>query len=277
MQHSVRSESMDALDLSGKVALVTGAAGGIGSAVVSLLIARGAKVGIADIDLDRARQLAQTQGEGRAVAVSVDLASEASIKKMVAEVLATFGKLDILHNNAAALSPDLVQRDLDVGSMDTEVWDQAFAVNCRGAMLTIREALPHLLESKGCIINTASNTAFQGHFLLTAYTASKAALIQLTRSVAASYGRNGLRCNAVAPGTIMTPSLEATFPESARRLVEDETLMTQLGEPKDVAEVVAFLASSAAHHLTGQVIVVDGGLSSHVPGMAQVRALFEGM
>jgi NAD(P)-dependent dehydrogenase (short-subunit alcohol dehydrogenase family) len=265
-----------AISLKGKVAIVTGGAGGIGAEVVRLMLERGASVAIADLNLDRAQQLASSLDEARVLALGVDLTDEASVKAMVAGAVSHFGRLDILHNNAAALSPELIGKDRDILSMEAEVWDMTFAVNCRGPMLTMREALPHLIESRGAIVNTTSNSAFQGHFLLNAYTASKAALIQMTRSVAASYGRVGVRCNSVAPGTTMTAALKATFPEALLKLVEEETLRDQIGAPEDIAEVVAFLASDAARNITGQVIVADGGFASHIPGLARTRALMEG-
>lgn len=265
-----------AFSLNGKVAIVTGGAGGIGSATTRLMLDRGASVAIADLDLDRAEQLAATLDRSRVLALGVDLADEASIKAMVAATVDHFGKLDILHNNAAALAPEHIGKDADILSMDTAVWDMTFTVNCRGPMLTMREALPHLIKTRGCIVTTASNSALQGHFLLNAYTASKAALFQLIRSVAASYGRLGVRCNGVGPGVTMTPALRANFPEAMLNLIEEETLRDQLGEPEDIAEVVAFLASDAARNITGEIIISDGGFSNHVPGMERVRTLMGG-
>jgi NAD(P)-dependent dehydrogenase (short-subunit alcohol dehydrogenase family) len=168
----------------------------------------------------------------------------------------------------------MAERDRDVETMDLAVWDKTFAVNLRGTMLACKAALPHLAASgNGAIVNTVSNLALQGHVIQTAYSASKAALIQLTRSIAASHGRRGVRCNAVAPGMTMTPALRQAFPPHIRKLVEDETLRDRLGEPEDIAEAVAFLASDAARNITGQVLVSDGGLSSHVPGIAGFYAL----
>ena len=258
--------------LAGKVAIITGAAGGIGAATAELMLARGASVVLADIAFDRAQQLAGRLGEN-CRPVELDLASEESIKAMVEKAVSHFGRLDILHNNAAALGPDIAEADGDVEHMQTRIWDMAFTVNCRGSMIATREALPHLVQSKGCVINTVSNLALQGHVIQAAYSASKAAIIQMTRSVAASHGRKGVRANAVAPGMTMTPALKEAFPPHIRKLVEDETLRDQLGEPEDIAEVAAFLASDAARNITGQVIVADGGLASHVPGIAGFMAL----
>jgi NAD(P)-dependent dehydrogenase (short-subunit alcohol dehydrogenase family) len=262
-----------ALSLTGRVAIVTGGAGGIGAATVRLLVARGANVVIADLAAERARALAAEIGDGVA-ACALDLAEPDSVAALVDFTLARFGRLDILDNNAAFLDPAMAERDRDVETMDLAVWDKTFAVNLRGTMLACKAALPHLAASgNGAIVNTVSNLALQGHVIQTAYSASKAALIQLTRSIAASHGRRGVRCNAVAPGMTMTPALRQAFPPHIRKLVEDETLRDRLGGPEDIAEAVAFLASDAARNITGQVLVSDGGQSSHVPGIAGFYAL----
>jgi NAD(P)-dependent dehydrogenase (short-subunit alcohol dehydrogenase family) len=260
----------DATRLEGRVAIVTGGAGGIGSATARLLTARGARVVIADIVADRAQRLAEALPG--ATACAMDLAAEGSIRELIATAVGKFGRLDILHNNAAALDPDLAPLDGDIEHMQTAVWDRTFAVNLRGTMIMCREALPHLRATgNGVIVNTVSNLALQGHLIQAAYSASKAGIIQLTRSIAASHGRQGVRCNAVAPGMTLTPSLLAAFPAELRAMVERETLRDRLGSPEDIAEAVAFLASDAALNITGQVLVSDGGLASHVPGLDGFR------
>jgi NAD(P)-dependent dehydrogenase (short-subunit alcohol dehydrogenase family) len=143
-------------------------------------------------------------------------------------------------------------------------------------MIACRAALPHLRETRGNIVNTVSNLALQGHLIQAAYSSSKAALIQMTRAIAASHGKQGVRCNAVAPGMTVTPALLEAFPPPLRQAVEDETLREQLGAPEDIAETVAFLASDAARNITGQVLVSDGGCASHVPGIEQFRSFFSG-
>jgi NAD(P)-dependent dehydrogenase (short-subunit alcohol dehydrogenase family) len=266
--------SVDAIRLDGKTAVVTGGAGGIGYATAQLMTARGARVVIADIDEDRARSCAATL-DG-AIALPLDLEDEASIEAMIAEAVAQFGQIDIFHNNAALLGPDIARNDGNVENMDTALWDRTFAVNVRGTMIACRAALPHLRATRGNIVNTVSNLALQGHIIQAAYSASKAALIQLTRAIAASHGRYGVRCNAVAPGMTMTPALKEAFPPQLRAVVEGETLRDRLGEPDDIAQAVAFLASDAARNITGEVLVCDGGGASHVPGLAGFRSFFGG-
>jgi NAD(P)-dependent dehydrogenase (short-subunit alcohol dehydrogenase family) len=263
----------DAIQLDGKVAIITGGAGGIGAATARLMAARGARVVVADIAGDRASTLAaELPG---ALAITLDLEHQSSIKKMIADVVGHYGQLDMLINNAALLGPEIAQNDGNVEDMDTDLWDRTYRVNVRGTMIACREALPHLRKTRGNIINTVSNLALQGHLIQAAYSSSKAAIIQMTRSIAASHGKFGVRCNAVAPGMTSTPALLEAFPPPLRQLVEDETLRDQLGEPQDIAEAIAFLASPAARNITGQVLVSDGGCASHVPGIAGFRAFFE--
>lgn len=266
--------SADATRFDGKVAIITGGAGGIGAATARLITARGGKVAVADIMIDRAEGLAaELPG---AIAIHLDLESEASTEAMIATTVQHFGRLDVLHNNAALLGPDIAQQDGDVEHMATALWDRTYAVNVRGTMIACRAALPHLREVRGNIVNTVSNLALQGHLIQAAYSSSKAAIIQMTRAIAASHGKLGVRCNAVAPGMTMTPALREAFPPALRKVVEDETLREQLGDPEDIAEAAAFLASDAARNVTGQVLVCDGGGASHVPGLAGFRSFFSG-
>lgn len=266
--------AVDAIRMDGKVVIITGGAGGIGSSTARLMTARGARVAIADIALDKGRALAcELPG---AIAIALDLESEASIEAMVDQGVRHFGRLDVLHNNAALLGPEIARADGDVETMATALWDRTYAVNVRGTMVACRAALPHLRASGGNIVNTVSNLALQGHMIQAAYSSSKAAVIQMTRAIAASHGIHGIRCNAVAPGMTMTPALREAFPPLLRQVVEDETLRDRLGEPEDIAEAVAFLASDAARNITGQVLVADGGYASHVPGIARFRAFFSG-
>jgi len=262
----------DAIRLDDKVAIITGGAGGIGAATARLMAARGARVVIADIAEERAQALSAELPD--AMAVKLDLEHQSSIKALIAETVAHYGRLDILHNNAALLGPDIAQNDGNVEEMDTDLWDRTYRVNVRGTMIACREALPHLRATNGCIVNTVSNLALQGHMIQAAYSSSKAAIIQMTRAIAASHGRYGVRCNAVAPGMTSTPTLLEAFPPVLRQLVEEETLRPQLGEPEDIAEAVAFLASPAARNITGQVLVSDGGCASHVPGLAGFQRFF---
>ena len=263
--------------LEDKIAIVTGAGGGIGSATAELLAARGARVVLADIrtqSAERAAAAVELAG-GTALPVFLDLSREDSIIAMVRAALDRFGRIDVLHNNAADLSPDLAGRDRDIETMEAEVWDRTFTVNLRGTMLCCKHVLPHMVRNGGgSIINTASNLGMQGNLGQAAYAASKAAVIQLSRSIAASHGRRGIRCNTVSPGLIMTPAARDNLPPQLHKIVAGETLTPYLGIPEDIANAVAFLASNDARYVTGHNLVVDGGTVSHVPGFAQFGEMF---
>lgn len=265
------------ISLDGKVALVTGGAGGIGGAVCRLMADRGAQVMVADIAGDRAEALAADlrNGGAQAQALRVDLGDEGSIQAMVAATVAAFGRLDILNNNAALLTPEMAMCDLDIERMATADWDATFHINTRGTMIACREALKVMsAQGSGAIVNTASNLALQGNVIQAAYSASKAALIQMTRSIATSHGKRGIRCNAVLPGLTGTPAALSNLPAELLATVEEETLTPYLGAPDDIAHLVVFLASDEARYITGQAMAADGGTSVHIPGYARLSRFF---
>lgn len=262
--------------LRGRVAIVTGGAGGIGAATCAVLAARGATVVVADLDIGRAEAVAQALARDghAATAVAVDLAEEASVAALFEATIARHGRLDILDNNAAILTADLARRDLDMATMETEVWDITFRVNVRGTMLCCRQALRIMeRQGSGAIVNTASNLALQGNVIQAAYSASKAAVIQMTRSIATSHGKRGIRCNAVLPGLTGSAAALGNLPPRLIKIVTEETLTPYLGDPMDIAHTVAFLVSDEARYITGQAIVADGGTSIHIPGYARLAEM----
>jgi len=265
-------------NLQGKTAIVTGAGGGIGQATARLMARRGALVLAADLSLEAAEATAQRVREegGAAVAVAANLGQEADTVAMIDRAIAEFGRLDILHNNAADLAAEMSPaHDQDIETTETYVWDRALMVNVRGTALACKHAIPHMVRGGGgSIVNTASNLGLQGNIVQVAYSASKAAVLQLTRSIAASHGLKGIRCNAVSPGLTLTPSVRAHLPDSHRDAVLAENLTPYLGEAEDIAAAVVFLASDDARSITGHNLVVDGGNSSHVPGIERLRTLW---
>ncbi len=264
--------------LKDKIAVITGAAGGIGAATAHIMARAGAKLALADIRRDAAEKVVAEikAAGGSAIALELDLAHEESIVAALNTTLQAFGRIDVLNNNAALLTPEISRRDGNVELMDAEVWDSIFRINVRGAMLCCKHALKHMTPRRsGSIINTASNLGLQGNVIQAAYSASKAAMLQLTRSIATSHGRRGIRCNSVSPGLVLTPAARAGLPPKLLEIVASETLTPYLGEPDDIGHVVAFLASDEARYVTGQNFVADGGTASHVPGFSQFRALFE--
>jgi NAD(P)-dependent dehydrogenase (short-subunit alcohol dehydrogenase family) len=263
--------------LQGRVAIVTGAAVGIGEACAKRLAAEGARVIVADIDESGAARVAGeiTAAGGTALALRVDLADQASIIALYSAVAARFGRLDILHNNAADTRGEQIARDMAIAAMDVDIWDRAFAVNTRGTMLMIKHALPAMLAGGGgSIINTSSGAGLTGDLFAPAYAASKAAINCLTKYVAAQYGKQKIRCNVVSPGLILTPTARANSSAETLQNFERHSLTPYLGQPEDIAAAVAYLASDDARFVTAQVIVVDGGYTNHMPHVADSFAAF---
>jgi NAD(P)-dependent dehydrogenase (short-subunit alcohol dehydrogenase family) len=261
--------------LKGKIAIVTGAASGIGAACAAMLAAEGAQVVVADRNFDGAsaqvRRIEQNGGE--ALAAQVDIGDEASIAAMFALTRETWGGLDVLHNNAAATSLSSTV-DAAVEAVDVSVWDDTMRINLRGTMLASRYAIP-LMRARGggSIINTSSGAAHAGALGYSAYGVCKAGIEALTRYVAAQHGKEGIRCNAIAPGLIVTPATVGHYAGPVGEMMLSHHLTPRLGQPEDVAHAVVYLASDEAAFVTGQIINVDGGLLSHQPYYAdEIRA-----
>jgi NAD(P)-dependent dehydrogenase (short-subunit alcohol dehydrogenase family) len=251
------------IDLTDKVAIVTGAASGMGAATAATFAAHGASVVIADINAAGAEHVAKeiTAACGSATAITTDVRSEEQLIALMASTREVYGRLDILHNNAAAM--EIAGRDFGILEQTVEVWEETMATDVRGPMLACKHAIPFMLETGGgSIINTTSISGQVGEMVLTAYAAAKAALGQVTRSVATQWGKQGIRCNAVAPGLVLTPS-GLGLPVELQELYLRQTLTPYLGQAQDVANLVVFLASDEARYITAQVINIDGGLVSH--------------
>jgi NAD(P)-dependent dehydrogenase (short-subunit alcohol dehydrogenase family) len=254
--------------LTRKTAIVTGSASGIGRATVEAMAAEGARVVVADINEAGAAQVAEgiVAKGGDAVALAVDIGSEESIISLVAQAAESLGRIDILHNNAAAVGMEHLQRDLDVVTMDAAVWDHTMHVNLRGTMLMCKHVVPHMIEAGGgAIIITGAGSGITGYPIRAAYGASKAGLFALTQYVATSYGRKGIRCNCISPGLIMTDTARHHLGEEGLRMLLKPSITPYPGEPDDIANAAIFLASDESKYITAQMLQVDGGVYSHGP------------
>jgi len=245
--------------LEGRIALVTGGASGIGAATALRLAAEGARVAVADINVDGARDVA---GEIDGAAVAMDVADAASVRAGVAAAEEALGPIEVLVNNAGT------DRFAFFVHTDEELWDFVLGVNLRGT-IAVTHALLGGMQSRGggAIVNVASEAGRVGSQGSVVYSAAKGGVIAFTRAVARESGRYGVRVNAVAPGPIETPLLNAAeeiYGEIGARLKQgmiDATVLRRSGQPEEVAATIAFLASDDASYLTGQTLNVSGGLS----------------
>ena len=243
----------------GKVALITGTASGIGKATARLFAREGARVVCADVNGPGAETTAAEikQAGGDAVAVQANIASEADCGKMVQIAVDTYGRLDILHNHAGILHP----KDGPITELSAEAIDETFNTNCKGMLFTVKYTARQMIkQGGGAIVNTGSDLAYIGLANLTAYTASKSAVVGVTRTLAVELAPHGIRVNAVSPGFTfsgMNVALQGdkAFMEQMRR----DYLIPSLGQPEDVAYAVLYLASDEARFTTGASLVVDGG------------------
>ena len=256
------SSSHTTARLAGKVALITGAGGGLGRVGAELFAAEGAQVVVADAveDAGRATVDAIRAAGGEAEFVAVDVSQAAQVQAMVAFAVEVFGGLHVLYNNAGILPPE------DAGTADTpeDVWDRVMAVNLKGVWLCCRHGIPALIESGGgSVINVASLVALMGSAVAQiAYTASKGGVLSMTREMAVEYARTGVRINALCPGPIQTPlmaELLADPAKRARRLVH--VPIGRFGRADEIASAALFLASDDSSLMTGASLVVDGGIS----------------
>lgn len=243
----------------GKVVLVTGGTSGIGLATARLAHELGAQVAVGGRREDRGGQALAALGPG-ALFVRADVSVEEDVRRMIASVVERFGRIDVLVNGAGAI------RRVPVLEEDASGWDEILAVHLRGVFLCCKHALPHLIATRGAIVNVSSNLAFRTPAGRTpAYEAAKAGVLALTRSIAVHHGPDGVRANAVCPGFVPTElnrNVWEAWTEAQRAGMIETYPLRRLGTPEDVARAILFLASDAAGWISGESLLVDGGRSA---------------
>lgn len=251
------------MKLAGKVAIVTGAASGMGKAIAELYAKEGAKVVLADLNFEGVEKVTEdiTKNGGIAKAVKVNVAELADIENMIDTAVAEYGTLDILVNNAG-----IMDGFEPVGDILDEKWDLVFDVNTKGVMRAMRKAMPIFLEKEaGVIINVASTGGFSGAHAGATYGASKHAVIGLTKNTGFMYAKKGIRCNAIAPGAVETNiglSMSNINQFGLERAGQTHALSPRTGQSAEIAKVAVFLASDDASFVNGAVITADGGWTS---------------
>ncbi|MEO7148131.1 MAG: SDR family oxidoreductase [Terrimesophilobacter sp.] len=249
------------MQLDGKRSIVTGGAGGIGSATARAFAKDGARVAVVDINEDAAKQVVADIRAfgGEAIAIGADVSSESDVERVIVTVVSAFGGIDVLFNNAGII------RRTTVVETEVEEWDRVFAVNVRSIFLMCKHAVPIMAtEGGGAIVNTGSGWGLKGGGRAISYCASKGAVVNMTRALAIDHGAQGIRVNSVNPGDVNTGMLK----EEARQLSADlgaflaesaDRPLGRMGEPEEVAAAVVWLASDASSYVTGAALVVDGG------------------
>ncbi|ROO87876.1 meso-butanediol dehydrogenase/(S,S)-butanediol dehydrogenase/diacetyl reductase [Actinocorallia herbida] len=261
---------MDVTRHEGKTVIVTGAANGIGEAIARRFHAEGAHTVLADLDETRLKEVTEDLGS-RATSLPVDVSDREKVDALIDAAVRITGRLDVLVNNAG------IGNVARVGDLTDEAWHRVLGIDLHGVFYCSRAALPHLIATRGTIVNTTSTSGLGGNYGFAAYGAAKGAVVNLTRQMAVDYAADGVRVNAVAPGPINSkPGPGSAFEAPAMVKVFRRNIpMGRAGLSPEVAAAVSFLASSEASYITGQNLVVDGGLLAHTgePNYAELLRL----
>ncbi|MGA2198815.1 MAG: glucose 1-dehydrogenase [Nitrososphaerales archaeon] len=246
------------MELSGKVAIVTGGDSGIGKAISELFASEGASVVIADVQDSGTAKLISKKG-GKAICLKTDVRDEKQVMRLVAGAKRRFGGIDVLDNNAGI---ELLKPMTETTEED---WDRVLQTNLKGVFLTSKHVIPEMLKrGGGTIVNTASQLGLVGLENYTAYCASKGGVVLLTKSMALEYARQNIRVNCICPGPVQTPMLERELltvpdPDAARKKWAQSQPVGRVGQPQEIAQVALFLASERSSFVVGHALVVDGG------------------
>lgn len=262
----------NAFDLTGKVAVVTGSTSGIGIGIAKVLARQGAHVVVTGRRAERGEAVAsEIKAEGYSASFHrLDITEEASVTALIEETVKESGRLDILVNNAASTAAE----DGNVADLSAEGWDEMIQSDLKSVFLLSKYAIPHMQkQGGGSIVNIGSTAGVGGNLGWSAYGPAKAGVANLTKNIAYQYGKEGIRCNCVHPGLIVTPQNNDNVPQFYKDIYLDQIDVDRYGCPEDIGYMVLFLASDEAAFVTGQEICVDGGMMSHGPTYSALRKL----
>ena len=248
--------------LKGKVAVIVGAATGIGKATAIRLAEEGVSLALGDINVAGVEAVARQVNEagGKAIAAACDISDDASVKALVDAAVRIYGGIDFMHANAADLA--IILSDTNAVDVPLEVFDRTIAVNLRGHLLCTRHAIPELQKrGGGAIVYTSSGAAYAGEPERVSYAMSKSGINALMRHVASRWGKEGIRSNAIAPGVVITEATRTGIPDEMKQMILAMGRSPRLGQPDDIAAMVAMLFSDDGEWINGQVVSVDGGVT----------------
>lgn len=259
-------------DLTGKIAIVTGSTSGIGIGIAKVLARQGAHVVVTGRRVERGEAVvSEIKAEGFAASFhKLDITDETSVMALIEDTVKSYGKLDILVNNAASTAAE----DGNVADLSAEGWDEMLQSDLKSVFLLSKYAIPHMQKNGGgSIINTGSTAGVGGNLGWSAYGPAKAGVANLTKNIAYQYGKEGIRCNCIHPGLIITPQNDANVPQFYKDIYLDQIDVDRYGCPEDIGYMVLFFASDESAFVTGQEICVDGGMMSHGPTYSALRKL----